>query len=67
MVGPLGALSAGPAAATTEFEEDVNGGPHGGLGPILPPNTHWFLQSKAWKAVIVPMKFLSRAPGLRYT
>jgi hypothetical protein len=27
MVGPLGALPAGPVAATTEDEEDVDGGP----------------------------------------
>jgi hypothetical protein len=30
MVGPLGALSTGPAASTTEFEDDVNGGVPGG-------------------------------------
>jgi hypothetical protein len=27
MAGSLGALPAGPAASTTEVEEDVNGGP----------------------------------------
>jgi hypothetical protein len=30
MVGPLGVLPAGPVAATTKFEEDVDGEPHGG-------------------------------------
>jgi hypothetical protein len=27
MVGPLGVLLAGPAASTTEFEDDIDGGP----------------------------------------
>jgi hypothetical protein len=30
MAGPLGALSVGPIVATTEVEEDVDGGPLGG-------------------------------------
>jgi hypothetical protein len=30
MVGPLGVLSAGPAVATFEVEEEVDGGPLGG-------------------------------------
>jgi hypothetical protein len=57
----------GPAAATTEVEEDNGGGPAaGGLEPILCPNTHQFLQSKAWKSIVVPVGFLSLAPGLHY-
>jgi hypothetical protein len=30
MVGPCGALPVGPTASTTEFEDDVDGGPPGG-------------------------------------
>jgi hypothetical protein len=30
MAGPLGALSAGPTASTTDVEDDVDGGPLGG-------------------------------------
>jgi hypothetical protein len=49
--------------STTEFEEDVDGGPPWmvlpALDPILCPNRHQFLQNKAWKAVIVPVGFLS--------
>jgi hypothetical protein len=31
MAGPLGVLLVGPAAATTEVEEDVDGGPLEGV------------------------------------
>jgi hypothetical protein len=31
MVGPLGVLPTGSAASTTEFEDDVDGGPPGRL------------------------------------
>jgi hypothetical protein len=31
MADPWGALPAGPTASTTEFEEDVDGGPPGGI------------------------------------
>jgi hypothetical protein len=30
MAGPWGTLPAGPVVATTEAEEDIDGGPHGG-------------------------------------
>jgi hypothetical protein len=30
MAGPLGVLPAGLVASTTEFEDDVDGRPHGG-------------------------------------
>jgi hypothetical protein len=32
----------------------------------LCPNSHRFLQSKAWKAAIIPVGFLSRPPNLYY-
>jgi hypothetical protein len=36
MVGPVGALSVGPTASATEFEDDVDGGPLGGALPADP-------------------------------
>jgi hypothetical protein len=40
--------------------------PYEGLDPVLCPNTHQFLQSKAWKAIVIQVGFFSRASGLRY-
>jgi hypothetical protein len=36
MEDPLGVLPTGPTTATTEFEEDVNGGPTWGVLPVGP-------------------------------
>jgi hypothetical protein len=30
MADPMGVLPVGPVVSTTEVEDDVNGGPHGG-------------------------------------
>jgi hypothetical protein len=115
MAGSWGALPVGPAMATTEVEEDNDGGPPGGVLPVGPAaattevkedvdgglprgrcrrfrqrspprfmktsmaaplrgsrshpvSKHTSVpESKEWKAVIVPMEFVSWAPGLRYT
>jgi hypothetical protein len=40
MVGPLGVLLVFPAAATTEVEEDVDGGPLGGAAIISGSSHH---------------------------
>jgi hypothetical protein len=46
--GTLGVLPMGLTASTIEVDEDIDDGPPcGGLDPILCPNTHRFLQSKA--------------------
>jgi hypothetical protein len=36
MEDPLGVLPTGPTTTTTEFEEDVNGGPTWGVLPVGP-------------------------------
>jgi hypothetical protein len=40
MAGPLGALPMGPAVATTEVEEDVDGGPPRGTASVSDSGQH---------------------------
>jgi hypothetical protein len=42
MVGPLGALPAGPTVFATEFEDDVDAGPLGSLSAGLAVSTTKF-------------------------
>jgi hypothetical protein len=55
MVGPLGALPAGPAAATTVVEEDVDDGPPGERCRLIqqrpPPRLKRTLMTGPWRVM----------------